>query len=292
MGQRLSGKVAVVTGGGSGIGRCTALDLAAEGARVVVNDLGLWTADKPAGEKSADVVAAEINKSGGKAVASGDSVSTVAGCERVIKTAVDNFGRVDILVLCAGTVKNHLIEEITAEDWQKIMDVHVNGHFGCIKYAVPLMKKQGGGRIVAISSRQAFNAGSSPVYSVAKAAILGLTRSLAIQLGKHGITINAVMPSAGTPLFPGIGLKEKKATPDTVSSLLVYLSTDEARGINGQLFFINGGNLELYSQQRPVRTLHKEGKWTVDELVRLVPRTFSPDMDLASQLLLVGGKVG
>ncbi|MBI2857910.1 MAG: SDR family NAD(P)-dependent oxidoreductase [Chloroflexi bacterium] len=276
MNRKLEGKVAVVTGGGSGIGRCVSIDLAEQGARVVVADLGMWTQGKPAGSQAADTVVEEIKKSGGNAVAIYDDVSTMAGGKRIVDKAVQEFGGIDILVCCAGIYKPNLIEDTTEEEWDREMAVHAKGHFSCIQPAVPIMKRQKKGRIITISSGMAFRQGLSPAYSAAKAAVLGLTRSLAIQLGKSGITVNSIIPSAGTPLFPGTG---SKPTPDTVAPVIVYLATDEASSVNGQYFSVQGGDVALYSHEVPIQTLHKESKWTVEELIDIVPKTLSLHMD-------------
>ena len=243
MGKRLNGKVAVVTGGGSGIGRGISLGLAAEGAQVVVNDLGVWTSNKPAGQQSADLVVDEIKKSGGKAVANYEDVSTMAGGQNIIKTAIDNFGRIDIVVCVAGTIKANVIEETSEEEWDRTMAVHTKGHFSCIKAAVPYMKRQKSGRIITFASRGAFGYGGSAAYSAAKAAIMGLTGNLSWDLGKYGITINCILPNAVTPLFPrpdkpayGGLPAPKPAGPEMVAPMVVYLCTDEAQGINGDSF--------------------------------------------------------
>ncbi len=280
MGQRLKGKVAVVTGGGSGIGRAIALDLAAEGAEVVVADLGLWTPGKPAGTQSADLVVGEIKKAGGKAVASYDDVAVMAGGENIIKTAIDNFSRIDILVCCAGIHKAGAIDKATEEDFDKLMGVHVKGHFSCIKAAAPHMKRQKSGRIITFSSTGALGSSSlSILYGTAKAAILGLTRSLALELADYGIAVNCILPSAITPLFS----KDKKAAhglpvpkpagPEMLAPFVVYLACDEAHDINGQFFYAGGGDIALFSQPKPAVLLHKSARWTLDELVDIVPDT-------------------
>ena len=286
MAQRLKGKVAVVTGGGGGIGRGIAIDLASEGAKIVVNDLGVWTADKQVAEQFADPVVQEIKQSGGEAVANSDDVATTAGGEKIIKTAIDTFGRIDIVVCCAGNYKPNVIDETTEEEWDSIMSVHVNGHFNCIKPAASHMKQQKSGRIITFSSLGAFGLGKSPAYSTAKAGILGLSSSLARELGEYGITVNCIFPSAMTRLFPtdrvalyGIP-PAKPAGSEMVAPMIAYLCTDEAGDINGEFFYVGGKDIGLYPQERrAMQLLHKaEGKWTMDELVELVPQTFGVNL--------------
>jgi len=280
MGKRLKDKVAVVTGGGSGIGRCVSLDLAAEGALVVVNDLGVWTPDKPAGKQSADLVVDEIKKAGGKAHPNYDSVVTMAGGKNVIDTAINVFSKIDILVCCAGCYAGNTIDATPEEEWDRIIATNLKGHFTCIKPAAALMKKQKSGRIITFSSRASFGMGTGPAYSAAKAGVLGLTRALASELGKYGITANSILPSAVTPLFPGKkvafgdGLPAANPPgPEMVAPFVVYLATDEARKINGQFFYAGGGDLAIYSQPWPSQVLHKAAKWTLDEISELFPRT-------------------
>lgn len=292
MSKRLEGKVAVVTGGGGGLGRHIALELAEEGAKVVINDIGIWTPDKPKGTQPADLVVNEIRKAGGEAVVNYDSVATMAGGENVIKAAITNFGRIDILVCCAGNYKKSLIYETTEEDWDSIMSVHAKGLFSCAKYASQYMKEQKSGTIVTISSTAVFsNSAKSPMYGAAKAAVYGLSACLAVQLGQYGVTVNCIVPSAPTQLFPGkgdgtagadkfIGLpgvsNPKLAGPDMIAPFVVYLATNEARNINGQVFWVSGPHIALMSQFRPLMMLTGSKKWTIDELIETVPVTFGP----------------
>ena len=193
MAQRLTGKSAVVTGSGSpvGIGRAVALALAAKGAKVVVNDIGR-DAD---GTSGADRVVEEIRKANGTAVANYDSVATMQGGENIIKTAIGNFGRIDILVNCAGNLRTEPITEVTEDQWNSIIDVHLKGHFNCCKAAAMEMVQQKSGRIINFSSRATFSFGPTGVaYCAAKAGILGLTASLSGQLKEYGITVNTILP--------------------------------------------------------------------------------------------------
>lgn len=280
MSDRLKGKVAVVTGGGGGIGRGIVLALASEGAQLVVNDLGKRS--MPGNPRAADLVVEEVIKSGAKAVANDDDVSVMAGGQSIIKTAIDHFGRIDILVCCAANYKISMIDETSEEEWDKTINIHIKGHFSCIKAAVPYMKAQKSGCIIPFSSRGAFGYGSSAAYSVAKAGIMGLTSSLAMELGKHGIRVNCISPSATTPLFPkpkiaygGIPAP-KPADPEMVAPMVVYLCTDDARNISGEFFYAGGTDIGLYPREGiPLQLIRKASdKWTIDELIEIVPATF------------------
>ena len=283
MSQKLKGKSAVVTGGGSGgMGRGIALALAAEGAMVVVNDIGRSTD----GKNIADDVVEEIVKANGKAVANYDSVATMEGGANIIKTAVSSFGHFDILVNCAGNFMVAPGFEITEEQWDSIMSVHLKGHFNCIKAAVPEMTKQKSGRIINFSSRASF-VGSSSVnfaYGVAKAGVLSLTTALSDELKEQGITVNAILPSAVTKLFkglppmtPGENLPTPQILePDYVAPMIVYLATNEAQDITGRFIHVSGGDICIYP--RPLylsggapKFIRKLGKWTIDELDQVVP---------------------
>jgi NAD(P)-dependent dehydrogenase (short-subunit alcohol dehydrogenase family) len=282
MAQKLKGKSAVVTGGGNpaGIGREVALAMAAEGARVVVNDIG--KDDK--GKSYADTAVAQIIGAGGTAVANYDSVATMKGGENIVNTAVKNFGRIDILVNCAANFIPRRIFETTEAEWDSIIAVHLKGHFSCTKAAVLEMIKQKSGRIINFSSRGATVGGGSPVYSTAKAGILGFTSASAADLKEFNITVNAILPSAITSLFPW----EKKrmednlpvATPTDpayVAPMVVFLATDEARGITGRYIYASGGDICIYPQPLIVPGgapvfIRKPGKWTVEEIGQVVPQ--------------------
>jgi NAD(P)-dependent dehydrogenase (short-subunit alcohol dehydrogenase family) len=274
MNQRLNGKAAVVTGSGDGIGREVALTLAAEGAKVVVNDIGVG-AD---GSKAADKVVDEINKAGGTAIANYDSVATIVGGENIIKTATSNFGRIDILVNCAGNFKTVKTVDITEDDWDSIMAVHLKGHFSCVKAAVPEMVKQKGGRIINISSRAAALGTGSVAYNTAKAGILGFTSMLSAEQKENGITVNAILPSAETKLFPGAAPSigdnmplSSNRGPEYVAPLIAFLATDEAQSITGRYIYISGEYICIYARALILpgdahMLLRNPGKWTIEEL--------------------------
>jgi NAD(P)-dependent dehydrogenase (short-subunit alcohol dehydrogenase family) len=279
MAQRLTGKSAVVTGGGDGIGRAAALALASEGARVVVNDIGRDTERASV----ADKVVKEVKLAGGTAVPNYDSVALVAGGRSIVKTAIDNFGRIDILVNCAGNYLPGAIEDMTEENWDGVIDVHLKGHFICIQAAVKEMIKQKYGRIVNITSTGAFmfipGMSRSIAYPAAKAGIMGLTASLSVNLKQYGITVNALLPGAITKLFPakeniGFGEKQRKG-PEYVAPMITYLSSDEAKDITGQFIYVAGGEVCIYNRPfqmpGPHMFVRKMGQWTMDELAEVIP---------------------
>ena len=292
MAQKLAGKVAVVTGAGSepGIGQETAKAMAAEGASVVVNDIakdddGSWAADR--GVKV-------IEKAKGQAVANYDAVGTVSNGDKIIKTAVDNFGRVDILVNTAGNLISKPSVEMTEEEWDSVLGVHLKGHFSCSRAAAREMIKQGsGGRIINISSRGAFMYDplppglSSAAYSAAKAGILGLTVCLAAEFMANDITVNAIVPSASTSLFPGRGRRwfggGVREHPEYLAPIMVYLATDEAKEINAQFFYACGGDICIFSRPLQLPGPHMfirkaVGKWTLDELNEVIPPMVGVDV--------------
>ena len=285
MAEKLKGKSAVVTGAGGGIGRAVALNMAAEGAAVVVNDIG----KRPDGTRAADGVVAEIIKAGGAAVANYDSVTLFESGAQIVETAVGNFGKLDILVNCAGNFKPLPTIDTTKEDWYSTVEVHLSGHFICGRAAAAEMLKRKSGRIINISSRGAVGSPSgkyggfgSVAYSAAKAGILGLTASMAGEFRNSGITVNAVLPRARTELFnageiPGDTMPTAQwFEPEYVTPIIVYLATDEAQGITGRYIYASGGDLMIYPRlfqlAGPSKVfLRKIGKWTIDELSEALP---------------------
>ena len=283
MNRKLVGKVAVVTGGGNGVGRGVALLMAEHGARVVINDIGRDTA----GGSAADKVVAEITRAGGEAVASADSVATPAGAAGMVAKAVERFGGVDILVCCAGNMIRKPTLELTDQDWDSVVGVHLKGHFNCIKAAAPEMVKRKGGRIICVSSRAAAGPGGCAAYSAAKAGILGLTSALAMEWKPLGITVNALIPSADTQLFPGERPKpppghrglpaSQDIDPTCIAPIVSWLCTDEAGGITNQYFYASGGDICFYPKLLEVpgesvpMFVRKFGKWTLEELGQVIP---------------------
>jgi NAD(P)-dependent dehydrogenase (short-subunit alcohol dehydrogenase family) len=276
--RKLEGKVAVITGAGGGIGGEIAKYMAAEGAKIVVNDFGK-DAD---GNMAADKVVLQIQKAKGVAVASFDSVATVTGGANIINTAISNFGRIDILVNTAGAGKAGKLTEVSEKDWDLTISVHLKGHFSCSKAAAEeMIKQKSGGRIINFSSNAGFTFANVPFfdvsYATAKAGIVGFTAKLSGELRDYGITVNAIFPSAVTKGFPD--KRPGADSPEYIAPIVVYLATDDAKNITGQLFTTYGGNIGIYPRpiQKPSMLICKSEKWTLDELERIVPTMVKPD---------------
>lgn len=289
MAKRLEGKVAIVTGAGRGIGRGEALALASEGANVVVNDLGGAVDGSGASTSPAEEVVAEIKKLGGEAVANYDSVATEQGGQNIMKTAVDTFGRVDILVNNAGILRDRMLFNMTGEDWDTVLKVHLYGHFHTIRAVSPLFRQQRYGRIINTASVAGLNATTygQANYGAAKEGIVGLTRKVARDMGRYGVTCNCIRPNAGTRLTLSDEMKEarpeamarfEEMKPEGIAPLVVWLASDDAANVNGRTFFVEKGRVGLYSEPVLEKQLVKPGGWTIDELFMFMPGTMTKDL--------------
>ena len=296
MGDMLRGKVAVVTGAGRGIGRGVALELADQGAKVVVNDYGVSLDGREPTSEPANIVVAEIRAAGGEAVASAESVAEWSSAARIIDTAVQRFGRIDIVVTCAGFLRDRMIFNMNEDEFDAVLGVHLKGTFNCVRHAAPLMREQRAGRIITFSSGAGlFGNPGQANYGSAKAAISGLTKVVARDLGKYGVTANAICPVAATrmTLTPetlkareirkqhGI-IREESALrqlenlkPEDVAPMVAFLASDFAANVNGQFFLCAGTSYALLSLPRAEKTIYKDGRWTLDELDQLVPVTLA-----------------
>ena len=297
MAQRLAGKGAVVTGAGRGIGRAIAELLAAEGAGVVVNDLGGEVDGRGATTTVADEVVAAIRQRGGRAVANHDSVADHRAAERIVATAVKEFGAVDILVNNAGILRDRMVFNMSEEEWDAVIAVHLKGTFNCTRHAAVQMRQQRRGRIISISSTSGLYGNSGQAnYGAAKDGIAGLTRVAARDLGRYGITVNAVCPGAATRMVQTIpqsgrtaratrGISTERSSfplqnfgPENVAPFVAYLATDAARTINGQTFLVMAGMVALLSYPAPARTIQKDGRWTPQEIATIFPHTLGLDL--------------
>jgi len=298
---RLDGKAAVVTGAGRGIGRAIAELLAAEGAAVVVNDVGSEVDGRGAGTSVADEVVAAIREKGGRAVASHESVADYAAAERIVGAAVREFGAIDVLVNNAGILRDRMLFNMSEEEWDAVIAVHLKGTFNCTRHAAVHMRQQRRGRIISISSTSGVYGNSGQAnYGAAKDGIAGFTRVVSRDLGRYGITVNAVCPGALTrmsqtvpqsarrmrterglePGFEERGFPLRNFGPENVAPWVVYLATDAARDVNGQTFLVMAGLVALLGYPAPIRTIQKDGRWTPEEIATIFPHTLG--MDLAN----------
>jgi len=299
MGDRLKDKVAIVTGAGRGIGRGIAILMAEESAKIVVNDLGGAADGSGAEKKVADEVVAEIKAAGGEAAANYDSVTTVEGGESIVQTALDSFGKLDILVNNAGILRDRMIFNMAPEEWDAVMKVHLYGIFNCTKPACVLFRQQRSGRVISMSSTSGLIGNSGQAnYGAAKAGIAGFTRVIARDMGRYGVTCNAIAPGASTRMTMSeevLAARQIRASkgvtggggaqspvgapalrdPDDIAPIVVYLATDAAANINGQTFGSSGGTISLYQNPEPIKSIHKDGRWTLDELDGIMPGTLS-----------------
>jgi len=268
----LQGKVAVVTGSGRGVGRGIALALAREGAKVVINDVGCEVDGRGSAQDPAAQVVNEIKAMGGDAAPNYDSVASFSDAENIIKTAVSKFGRIDILVNNAGIVRDRSIAKMTEEDFEAVLAVHLKGTFNCGRHAIPLMREQGFGRIINITSSAGLrgNFGQSN-YGAAKAGIMGLTLVWAIELGKYGITVNAMAPAGLTRMvgtIPGMEGKEPppEMNPELNGPMVAFLASDKAAHVNGQIFGRRGFGYTIFQQPRPIAMMYKPGGLSASEI--------------------------
>jgi len=289
---RLSGKIAVVTGAGRGLGRAEALALAHEGAKVVVNDNGSEMNGRGSDPRVAQAVADEIRAAGGEAVANTDSVATWAGGKRIIETAVESFGGLDILVNNAGNLLGDRIWDISEEDWDVTIDIHLKGTFTTVRHAAPIFRKQNSGIIINTSSQAGLGEPGTGHYAAAKEGIVGFTRSIARDLGPFGVRCNTLRPlglsrMCNPPLDSTIEwiseLQEKYGVPGTgnlwvdfdtarildaaeVAAFVVWLCTDAAANITGRTFQIGAGQVALYSEPDLERSAFRREGWNPEEL--------------------------
>jgi NAD(P)-dependent dehydrogenase (short-subunit alcohol dehydrogenase family) len=299
MAERLAGRAAVVTGAGRGIGRAIAELLAAEGAAVVVNDLGGNVDGSGAATSVADEVVAGIRARSGTAVANYDSVADFRAAERIVDTAVKEFGAIDVLVNNAGILRDRMLFNMSEAEWDAVIAVHLKGTFNCTRHAAARMREQRRGRIVSMSSTSGvFGNSGQANYGAAKDGIAGLTRVVARDLGKYGITVNAVCPGATTRMTQTVSDAARTARqksgiqspggqrtfqlehtgPENVAPWVVYLATDAAAHVNGQVFFVMGGLIALLNYPAPLRTMYTDGRWTPEEIATLFPRTLGLDL--------------
>jgi NAD(P)-dependent dehydrogenase (short-subunit alcohol dehydrogenase family) len=273
----LEGKVIAVTGAGRGIGRDIALLCASKGAAVVVNDLGVSTEGEGTDAGPADEVVAEIKAAGGRAVANGASVSDPAGATSIIEDAVKNFGRIDGVVNNAGILRDRIFHKMSEVDWRQVIDVHLHGAFLVSKAAAPYFKEQGSGSFVHFTSTSGLigNFGQAN-YSAAKMGIVGLSKSLALDMDRFHVRSNCLAPFAWSRMIGTIPAETeaekqrveqlKTMGTEKIAPMVVFLLSEAANSVTGQIFSVRKNEIILFSQPRPLRSMHKSDGWTPEAI--------------------------
>ena len=270
----LEGKVVLVTGAGGGIGRDFALAMAAAGARVVVNDIGTSVKGEGSDAGPAQKVVDEIRQEhAGAAVASTDSVADWASANRIVQCALDTFGRLDAVVNNAGILRDRFFFNMSVEEWRAVIDVHLNGSFYVSRAAAPHFRSQDGGAYVHMTSTSGLvgNLGQAN-YSAAKLGIVGLSKSIALDMAKYRVRSNCISPFAWSRMIGSIPTEtedqkarvEKLKSMDTakIAPLAVFLASDAAQDVSGQVFAVRANEIFLMSQSRPLRSVHRAGGWS------------------------------
>jgi len=294
----LRDKVAIVTGAGRGIGRGVAKLMAEEGAKIVVVDPGVNVDGTGADQSIAESVVSEITQAGGTAIACQESVVTMSGGERIVQTAVDNYGKLDIVVTCAGILRDRMIFNMSEEEWDDVIAVHLKGTFTVVKNACILFRQQRSGRVITFSSQSGLVGNSGQAnYGAAKSGIAGFTKVVAKDMGRYGATANSIAPRASTRMIGAIpdsaqelrarsgvaslseGNELDQLDPDGIAPFVCYLATDYASNVNGQTFLVYGDTVSLMSQPRPTESIYtSSGHWDMDELSELARNYLTKDI--------------
>ena len=278
MTRLLEGKVALVTGGGRGVGRGIALALAEAGAKVVVNDLGATLDGQPSGEQPAREVVAAIEALGGEAIVDGGSVADWNAAHKMVAAALERFGRIDIVVNNAGILRDAMFHRMSEQEFDAVVAVHLKGSFNVSRAAAPHFKTQGSGVYVHMSSTSGLvgNLGQAN-YAAAKLGIAALSKSIALDLARFGVRSNAVAPFAWTRMIDSIPSETaaqkkrveglRKLVPEKVAPFVVALCADEAKDVTGQIFGVRNNEIYLFSQPRPIRSAHRSEGWTPESVL-------------------------
>ncbi|MEW9677204.1 SDR family NAD(P)-dependent oxidoreductase [Lentibacillus sp. L22] len=295
--KNLDGKVAIVTGSGRGIGREIALLLAKEGAKVVVNDLGGSSDGTGNDTKVADVVVKEIKDAGGEAVGNCDSVAVYENAENIVNTAMETYGRLDIVVNNAGILRDRMIFKMSEEEFDSVIAVHLKGTFNMTRAAAPLFKEQKSGRFINFTSTSGLigNIGQAN-YAAAKLGIAGITKITALDMRRYHVTANAVAPFAWSRLIGTIPTetdaekervkKMKQMSPADIAPLVAFLASDQADDVSGQIFGVRGKEIMVFSQPRPVRSTYNAEGWNIESIASVkgaLKNSFTP-LEVSSEV--------
>src|SRR5580658_5770033 len=287
MADIVAGKVAIVTGAARGIGRGIALLMAQEGASVVVCDIGATLDGAGTDTGPAQAVVDEIKKSGGEAIASTLSISDPGNADKIVEAAIRAFGRVDILVNNAGILRDRIFHRMSWSDWSDVISVHLHGSFAMSRACATHFREQNSGSLIHMTSTSGLvgNFGQAN-YMAAKMGIVGLSRGIALDMARFNVRSNCVAPFAWTRMIDSIPAETEaeKArvasfqdmTPEKIAPLVVYLGSDHASGVSGQIFSVRNNEIYLFNQTRPIRTLHRSDGWTPEKLVTQLKGAFAP----------------
>jgi NAD(P)-dependent dehydrogenase (short-subunit alcohol dehydrogenase family) len=287
---RLDGRVAIVTGAGRGIGRSVAILLASEGASVVVNDLGAAVDGSGSDAGPAGQVVGEIAAAGGKAIANGADVSDHAAAQDLIGSAIEQFGRLDVLVNVAGILRDRMVFNMSEQEWDDVIRVHLRGTFNTTKFAAAhwrsIRDAEAQNRIINFTSVSGLHgAPGQPNYAAAKMGIVGLTYSCANALRAYGVTTNAISPGAATRMTDSVPTERRRArasadewSPDNVAPVVAYLASPQSGWINGRIVHSSGYEIALYSNPEPEIRIIGTGPWDADSLASQVERSFGPKL--------------
>ena len=277
MADIVKGKTAIVTGAGRGIGRGIARLFAREGARVLVCDIGASLQGEGNDAGPAQETVNAIKKAGGEAIASTLSIIEPKNAEAIVKSALDAFGRVDILVNNAGILRDVIFHKMSWSDWSDVIGVHLNGSFNMSRAIAPLFREQGSGSFVHMTSTSGLvgNFGQAN-YMAAKLGIMGLSRGIALDMARFNVRSNCVAPFAFTRMIESIPTQSEqdkkrieafqRMTPEKIAPLAIYLGSDAAADINGQIFSVRNNEIYLFNQPRPIKTIHRAEGWTPEQL--------------------------
>jgi NAD(P)-dependent dehydrogenase (short-subunit alcohol dehydrogenase family) len=285
----LEGKVAVVTGAGQGVGRAIAEGLARSGASVVVNDVGVTLTGETENASAAEEAAAAIRKAGGQAAASSDSVADWTSAQRIVQTALDTFGRVDVIVNNAGILRDAIFHRMDPEEWRAVIDVHLHGIFNISRAAATHFRQQQSGSYIHMTSTAGLigNFGQAN-YMAAKLGIVGLSRAIAMDMQRFNVRSNCIAPFAWSRMVSSIPTeteadkvrvaKLKQMTPEKIAPMVAFLGSDAAKTISGQVFAVRNNEIFLMSQPRPIRSLHRGEGWTPEAIAEQLPGAFGPSL--------------
>ena len=262
----LDDKVIAVTGAGRGIGRAVALACAAEGAKVVVNDFGVAMDGTEPSSEVADEVVAEITAAGGEAVANAGDVTKMEDGARIVQTAIDTWGRIDGVVCVAGILRERMLFNMSEDEWDPVIATHLKGTFTVFRAAAEVMREQRSGTLVGFTSGAFAASIAQANYAAAKGGIVSLVRSAAAGMKKYDVTANCIAPVARSRMSGKVPFGLKMGEPEDIAPMVVYLLSDAARHVTGQVYTVNGDKIAVWNQPVEVRAMYTDGSWTPDEI--------------------------